>query len=80
MDATIIGVEGEVIEILRAYVVAEETQLSADEIHKFVNSAVARYKQLRGGMLFIDEILKAASGKILQKDLLQLAARTRSKL
>ena len=80
MDAAVIGVEGESTELPRAYVVADRTQVSADEIHKFVNSAVARYKQLRGGVFFIDEIPKTASGKILRKDLRQLAARTRSRL
>lgn len=56
--------------------VADQAQISVEEIHKFVNHAVARYKQLRGGIFFIDEIPKTASGKILRKDLRQLAART----
>ena len=75
-----IGVEGEATELPRAYVVADQTKISVEEIHKFVNSSVARYKQLRGGVVFIDEIPKTASGKILRKDLRQLAARGRSKL
>ena len=75
-----IGVEGEDTELPRAYVVADQTKISVEEIHKFVNNAVARYKQLRGGVVFIDEIPKTASGKILRKDLRQLAARRRSKL
>lgn len=63
----------------RAYVVADQ-KISANEIREFVHKVVARHKQLRGGVVFIDEIPKTASGKILRKDLRQLAARGRSKL
>lgn len=71
---------GESTELPRAYVVADRTKISVDEIQKFVNNAVARYKQLRGGVVFVDEIPKTASGKILRKGLRQLPARGRSKL
>lgn len=79
-DAAVIGVEGEGTEFPRAYVVADQSKISVEEIHNFVSKAVATYKQLRGGVVFIDEIPKTASGKILRKDLRQLAARGKLKL
>lgn len=39
----------------------------------FVKANVASYKQLRGGVVFLDVIPKSAAGKILRKDLRALA-------
>lgn len=64
----------------RAYVVADESKISKEQIHEVVNSVVASYKRLRGGVFYIDAIPKTASGKILRKDLRQLAERARLKL
>ncbi|KFY46509.1 hypothetical protein V495_02405 [Pseudogymnoascus sp. VKM F-4514 (FW-929)] len=80
LDAAVIGVEGEGTELPRAYVVADQTKISKEQIHEVVNSVVASYKRLRGGVFYIDEIPKTASGKILRKDLRMLAKRTTSKL
>ncbi|KFY58298.1 hypothetical protein V496_06205 [Pseudogymnoascus sp. VKM F-4515 (FW-2607)] len=80
LDAAVIGVEGNGTELPRAYVVADQTKISKEQIHEIVNSVVASYKRLRGGVFYIDEIPKTASGKILRKDLRMLAERTRSKL
>ncbi|KAL5350024.1 hypothetical protein ACLOAV_005060 [Pseudogymnoascus australis] len=80
LDAAVIGVEGNGTELPRAYVVADQTKISKEQIHEVVNSVVASYKRLRGGVFYIDEIPKTASGKILRKDLRMLAERTRSKL
>jgi acyl-coenzyme A synthetase/AMP-(fatty) acid ligase len=38
-----------------------------------VRSNVASYKQLRGGVVFMDAIPKSSSGKILRKDLREMA-------
>ena len=46
-----------------------ESEKRVDEINKFVNEHVAEYKRLEGGIEFVDSIPKAASGKILRKDL-----------
>lgn len=67
-------------ELPRAYVVADESKISKDQIHTVVNSVVASYKRLRGGVFYIDAIPKTASGKILRKDLRQLAERARLKM
>ncbi|KAK1585008.1 AMP-binding enzyme [Colletotrichum navitas] len=74
-DAAVIGVDGEGTELPRAYVVADKTQISAEEIQKWVADQVASYKKLRGGVVFIDAIPKSPSGKILRKDLRALVKR-----
>ena len=68
-------------EVPRAYVVLRdplpddvvrkivETEFVAEKINNFVNKHVAEYKRLEGGIEFVDQIPKAASGKILRKDL-----------
>lgn len=73
-DAAVIGVwsEQQQTEVPRAYVVAK-SDITAREVADFVKSKVAAYKQVRGGVFFIDEIPKSASGKILRKELRQKA-------
>lgn len=44
-----------------------QSNISADDIHQFLESRVAPHKKLRGGIEFIDAIPKAASGKILRR-------------
>lgn len=58
-----------------AYVVADPKQVSEQEIKSFVAKQVAPYKQLRGGVVFIPAIPKSPSGKILRKDLREMAKR-----
>ena len=54
----------------RAYIVKQDgTDLTETEIHSFMEKNVAAYKQLTGGIEFVDEIPKSAAGKILRKDL-----------
>ncbi|KAK4499750.1 hypothetical protein PRZ48_007936 [Zasmidium cellare] len=78
-DAAAIGVwsDEQQTEVPRAYVV-KKGEISATEVANFVKGQVASYKQLRGGVYFMDEIPKSASGKILRKDLRQIAAAERS--
>lgn len=52
---------------------ADQKQISAEEIKSFVAKQVAKYKQLRGGVVFIPAIPKSPSGKILRKDLRLMA-------
>lgn len=56
-----------------AYVVADPKQASEQEIKAFVAKQVAPYKQLRGGVVYIPAIPKSPSGKILRKELRELA-------
>ena len=55
--------------------VAGDADLKAEEIMDWVASKVANHKKLRGGVVFIDAIPKSPSGKILRKDLRELAKR-----
>ncbi|PVI07230.1 4-coumarate-CoA ligase-like protein [Periconia macrospinosa] len=77
LDAAVIGVETEdgTNEVPRAYVVADQKKISAEQIMEYVKKNVASHKQLRGGVIFLDAIPKSPSGKILRKDLRVLAKR-----
>ncbi|KAF7190062.1 putative acyl-coenzyme A synthetase [Pseudocercospora fuligena] len=73
-DAAVIGVWSELqqTEVPRAYIVRKGDTTAAD-VANHVKAKVAGYKQLRGGVFFIDEIPKSASGKILRKVLRERA-------
>lgn len=61
----------------------KETEADAQDIMDWTASKVARHKRLRGGVRFIDEIPKSASGKILRrllKDRVKKEAGPKSKL
>ncbi|RYO74387.1 hypothetical protein DL764_010839 [Monosporascus ibericus] len=64
-------------EVPRAYVVAKpgvpRTSEKAAEIVRWLDAKVAQHKRLRGGVRFIDEIPKNASGKLLRRVLKDLA-------
>jgi acyl-coenzyme A synthetase/AMP-(fatty) acid ligase len=79
LDAAVIGVltDDGTNEVPRAYVVADKRKIGEREIVEFVKGKVAGHKQLRGGVVFLNEIPKSASGKLLRKDLRALAERER---
>lgn len=80
LDAAVIGVEQNGSEVPRAFVVVGK-KISEKEIKDFVKSKVASYKQLRGGVVFIDAIPKNPSGKILRRQLRELVrGKSKSKL
>ncbi|KAL4741079.1 putative acyl-coenzyme A synthetase [Aspergillus similis] len=55
-------------ELPRAYVVIKAgSRVSEEELKEYVKSNLAGHKQLRGGVVFIDEIPRSASGKILRR-------------
>jgi 4-coumarate--CoA ligase len=65
-------------EVPRAYVVVgDRGEIGTESIVDFVKRNVAGHKQLRGGVVFLDEIPKSQAGKILRKDLRVLAERER---
>lgn len=81
LDAAVIGVwdDSRATELPRAYIVAkaakqDESTLTASTVQTFVSQTLARHKWLRGGVIFVDEISKSASGKILRKELRARAA------
>ncbi|KAF9362398.1 hypothetical protein BGX34_006241 [Mortierella sp. NVP85] len=78
MDAAVIPVYDttQATEIPRAYVVPKDPATADDALKKdiedFVASKVAPHKKLRGGVVFLSEIPKSASGKILRKDIVKM--------
>lgn len=69
-DAAVIGVphekNGEAP--LAAVIRREGSTITEKEIEKFVADKVIKYKQLTGGVHFVDSIPKTATGKILRRD------------
>lgn len=81
-DAAVIGVPcplGTGNELPRAYVVADKNIISEDDIKAFVKNNLAQHKQLRGGCIFLDAIPKSPSGKILRRELRELAKKEAKK-
>ncbi|KAH6671219.1 4-coumarate-CoA ligase-like protein [Halenospora varia] len=85
VDAAVIGVKawekGEEVERPRAYVVrregVKEGDLGEEEVKRWCGERLARYKELTGGVRFVDAIPKNASGKILKRVLREEAERER---
>jgi len=74
-DVAVIGVpDARHGELPRAYIVKANPDLDEDTVHKFIEAEVADYKQLRGGIEFIEAIPKSAAGKILRRQLRDLWA------
>jgi 4-coumarate--CoA ligase len=79
-DAAVIGVPGEDTEVPRAYVVADRSKISEEDIKNLVKGKLAQYKQLRGGVVYLNSIPRSTVGKILRKDLRELAKKERPRL
>ena len=58
---------------LSAYVVPRTKDITAPEIVEWVNGQVSNHKKLRGGVVFLAEIPKSPSGKILRRELRERA-------
>ena len=55
-------------ELPRAYVVLKPSaDLSEDDLKDWVKERVSPHKRIHGGVVFIDQIPKSASGKILRR-------------
>lgn len=66
------------IEAPRAYVVIHETskgKVTPGQIQEWIKSRVAKHKYLTGGVVFVDEVPKLASGKIQRKVMREWARR-----
>ena len=72
-DVAVIGIynKDQATEVPRAYIVpapgVEGSPKSAQDIMQWLQAKVANHKRLRGGVRFVDEIPKSASGKILRR-------------
>jgi len=82
VDAAVIGVKGVLgqlpeMECPRAYVVRrpgpEGAKVTAEEVKQWCGKRLAKYKELTGGVVFVDSIPKNASGKILKRILRDMA-------
>lgn len=65
-------------EFPRAYIALKDEakgKVQAKDIHAFMKERVAKHKQLVGGVAFIDEVPKLASGKIQRKLMREWAKR-----
>ena len=76
-DVAVVGIYSKSMasEVPRAYVVpiAKPSTDLAKVLIEFVHVRVAPHKRLRGGVKFIEEVLKSASGKILRRVLRDMA-------
>src|SRR5579871_2244913 len=66
-------------EVPRAFIVRSQSSMGVDEntlkfdISEFIRPKLADYKQLRGGIEFVNSLPKSVSGKILRKPLKEKA-------
>ncbi|KAF2636241.1 4-coumarate-CoA ligase-like protein [Massarina eburnea CBS 473.64] len=84
-DAAVLGISagegsaGELgSEVPRAYIVRKKSsdgRLGEKEVREWMKERLAGYKQLVGGVRFVETIPKNASGKILKKELREIAKR-----
>ncbi|KAJ4400552.1 hypothetical protein N0V91_008594 [Didymella pomorum] len=78
-DPTLTKAGSEGSELPRAYIVLKHgSQLASRGVQAYMAEKLAGYKQLVGGVCFVDSIPKNASGKILKKDLKEIARRETS--
>lgn len=69
-DAAVVGIVLGGEELPRAYVAlqpASKGKTTEADIRRFMHDRVAKYKRLAGGIMFLDEIPKLPSGKIVRK-------------
>ncbi|KAJ9402536.1 hypothetical protein DTO282F9_732 [Paecilomyces variotii] len=82
-DAAVVGISLNDEERPRAYVSLQpraKGKISEDDIVKFVGERVAKHKRLTGGVSFVDEVPRLASGKILRKVVKEWAKRDTKRL
>ncbi|KFX98047.1 hypothetical protein O988_04568 [Pseudogymnoascus sp. VKM F-3808] len=75
-DAGVVGIKFGEEELPRAYVVlqaASKDKVSPEDIEDWIKSQVAKYKYLVGGVVFVQEVPKLASGKIQRRVLREWA-------
>ncbi|KAI9371746.1 hypothetical protein BJX61DRAFT_548097 [Aspergillus egyptiacus] len=77
-DAGVVGVTVDGQERPRAYVQVKDEargKLSEAQVQEYMKDRVAKHKQLTGGVQFVDELPRLASGKIQRKTLKEWARR-----
>ncbi|KAG5985064.1 hypothetical protein E4U55_001805 [Claviceps digitariae] len=84
-DAAVVGIPRDGNELPRAYVVlvpGASGQVTEENLKDYVKRRVSDYKQLRGGIVFVDTVPRSASGKLLRRQLRDVQSKEgeRSKL
>ncbi|CAH0000021.1 unnamed protein product [Clonostachys byssicola] len=82
-DAAVVGITLNGSEWPRAYVVIQEAsqgKVTPSDIQKWLAPRVSKHKLLAGGVVFIDEVPKLASGKIQRKTMREWAKRDAAEL
>lgn len=73
-DVGVIGIPDPVdCELPKAFVVRKDESLSEEDVATFVKDHLVDYKQLRGGVEFVNAIPKSITGKIVRKELKKMA-------
>lgn len=62
-------------ELPMAFVVKMDETLTEEDVVNYVNKDASPAKKLRGGVIFLDEIPKNPSGKILRRELRELLSK-----
>ena len=81
VDAAVIGVNipGTNSELPRAYIVrrqgVKEQDLTDESVKQYMAERLSKYKRLDGGVVFVEEIPKNPSGKILKRILREMATK-----
>lgn len=77
-DAAAVGITIDGQEWPRAYVTLKDeykNRTTVEDIHRHMKIKVAKHKQLVGGIVFVDEVPKLQSGKIMRKAVKEWAKR-----
>ncbi|CAK1540062.1 unnamed protein product [Leptosia nina] len=80
-DAGVTGTPDQLAgELPTALIVRQQnSQITEKDVIEFVDTKVAPWKKLRGGVIFVDEIPKNPSGKILRRKLKELISESRTR-
>jgi acyl-coenzyme A synthetase/AMP-(fatty) acid ligase len=82
LDAAVVGITLCNGEWPRAYITLKEeykNQITGTDIQQWMKGRTAKYKQLKGGISFVDEVPRLASGKIHRKVIKEWARKDASK-
>ncbi|KAB7503286.1 hypothetical protein Anas_09985 [Armadillidium nasatum] len=67
-EAGVVGVPNDQLgEAPVAFIVKSDPDVSEKDIHSFMEKNLAKHKQLAGGIKFVDELPKNATGKLLRR-------------
>ena len=74
VDVAVIGVKDDRAgEVPKAFVVRASDEVTEDQVNRFLEDKVAKYKRLSGGITFLAELPKSPTGKVLRKELRNLS-------